>query len=195
MKNLFCALILLLLGATGEAHPGVGIVQDSRGNIFYTDLKQVWKIAPDGTKSIAVPNVHTHELYLDSGDNLYGEHLWYEDATKKWAHRVWCMRRDGTLFDVITAREGFLKDYSFIRDRAGNMYWADRGAQTIIKKRSPDGKITNHATADFRDVGQMSATFDGQLFLIDQGDLRRVTPDGKVATIAARLSEHKPPPG
>ncbi len=194
-KELLCVLVLMLAGAAAQAHPGVGIVKDSRGNLFYTDLEQVWKIAPDGKKSVAVPNVHTHELCLDAEDNLYGEHLWYEgEATKKWGHRVWCLKRDGTLVDVIPAREGFLRDYSFVRDRAGNMYWADRGAQTLIKKRTPDGKISTHATADFRQIQWMTVTADGVLFLIDGGDLRRVAPDGKVTTVAARLSERKPAP-
>jgi hypothetical protein len=147
--------------------------------------------------SVAVPKVHTHELCVDADDNLFGEHLWYEgDATKKWGHRVWCLRRDGTLVDVIPAREGFLGDYSFVRDLAGNMYWAERGEtgeRTVIKKRSPNG-ITTHATADFRDVNWVTAKRDGTLFLIDAGDLCRVAPDGKVITIATKLSEHKPPP-
>ena len=194
-KELLCVLVLMLAGAAAQAHPGVGIVKDSRGNLFYTDTKQVWKIAPDGKKSVAVPKVHTHELCLDAEDNLYGEHLWYEgEATKKWGHRVWCLKRDGTLVDVIPAREGFLRDYSFVRDRAGNMYWADRGARTAIKKRSPDGKINTHATADFRRVQWMTVTPDGVLFLIDGGDLRRVAPDGKVSTVAVKLSERKPAP-
>jgi hypothetical protein len=64
-----------LLCATAAAHPGIGIVMDSRGNVFYTDLSHVWKIAPRGAKSIAVRGVHTHELYIDREDNLYGEHL------------------------------------------------------------------------------------------------------------------------
>ncbi len=192
MKKLLGIFVLLFAGATAQAHPGVGIVRDGSGNVFYTDLKQVWKIAPDGKKTVAVPNVHTHELCLDAEGNLYGEHLWYEgDATKKWGHRVWCLKRDGSLVDVIPAREGFLQNYSFVRDRASNMYWADRGA---IKKRSPDGKITTHATADFRDVGWMTATSDGTLFLMDGGDLRRIAPDGKVATVAAPLSVRKPAP-
>ena len=195
MKELLCILVLMLAGAEAQAHPGVGIVKDSRRNLFYTDTKQVWKIAPDGNKSVAVPNVHTHELCLDAEDNLYGEHLWYEgEATKKWGHRVWCLKRDGTLVDVIPAREGFLRDYSFLRDRAGNMYWADRGAQTVIKKRSPDGKINTHATADFRQVTWITVTPDGVLFLTDGGDLRRVAQDGKVSTVATKLSGRKPAP-
>jgi hypothetical protein len=59
------------------AHPGIGIVMDQRGNVFYTDLSNVWRISPDGTKSIAVPFVHTHELFLDPDDNIFGEQLWH----------------------------------------------------------------------------------------------------------------------
>jgi hypothetical protein len=187
--------VVLVVASPAMAHPGVGIVEDRQGNIFYTDLKQVWKIAPNGAKSVAVPNVHTHELCLDADDNLYGEHLWYEgDATKKWGHRVWRLKPNGTLGDVIPARDGFLQDYSFIRDRASNMYWADRGARTIIKKCTPDGKIATHAVADFRMVQWMTATPEGTLYLMDGPDLRRVAPDGAVTTIAEKLSEHRPPP-
>ena len=106
-----CAVVFLSLCTIAVAHPGIGIVQDSSGNVYFTDLKQVWKITPNGEKSVVVPNVHTHELCIDSEDCLYGEHLWYEgDATKKWGHRVWCLKSDGTLSDVIEAREG-LKFY------------------------------------------------------------------------------------
>ena len=51
MKNLLSLWLLYLTSVTALAHPSVGIVQDSRGNVFYTDLKQVWKIAPDGKKT------------------------------------------------------------------------------------------------------------------------------------------------
>lgn len=51
---------------------------DSKGDVYFTDLKHVWKLAPDGKKNIVVSNVHTHELWIDANDNLYGEHLWYE---------------------------------------------------------------------------------------------------------------------
>jgi hypothetical protein len=184
--------ILLLAEAAAEAHPGVGIVQDSRGNVFFTDLKQVWRITADGRMSVWVPDVHTHELCLDAEDNLYGEHLW--GAGGGWRHRVWCMKRDGTLIEVISARAGLLQDYGFARDGAGNVYWADRSEKPSIKRRAPDGEITTHATADFRVVQWITATRDGVLFLMDGGDLRRVAPDGKVTTVVAGLSEHKPPP-
>jgi len=180
-----------MITASVSAHPGIGIVMDSRGNVFYTDLKQVWKISPEGKKSVAVRNVHTHELYIDAEDNLYGEHLWYEgEATDKWGHYVWKLRADGTLEQVNTPCEGFLKNYSFVRDRAGNMYWADRGTPTIIRKRTPDGTITDFCkTHDFRDVRWMTCSADGIVYLIDDGDLCRIASDGTVTTIARNLSE------
>jgi hypothetical protein len=188
-------LMLALVGTAVQAHPGVGIVQDSRGNVFFTDLKQVWKITPDGKQSVAVPKVHTHELFLDGEDNLYGEHLWYEgDATKKWGHRVWRLKPDGTLSDIIPTTEGFRTDYSFVRDGKGAMFWADRGTETVIKKRPPDGKPGTHASGGLRQVGWMTATPDGTLYLMDTGDLRRISPDGKVNTVVAKLSGQEKPP-
>jgi hypothetical protein len=185
---------LLVLTAAVFAHPGIGIVMNSRGEVFYTVLKQVWKISPDGRKSIAVANVHTHELYLDANDNLYGEHLWYEgEATDKWGHYVWKLHADGRLEQVIPPREGFREDYqdcSFVRDRAGNMYWAERGEPTIIRKRAPDGTITDLCkTHDFRDVRWMACSADGSVYLIDDSDLRRIASEGTVSTIAHNLKE------
>lgn len=190
-----CVWLLLLLTTKTEAHPGTGIVQDSRGNVYYTDLKQVWKIAPNGKKSVAVANVHTHELCLDNADNLYGEHLWYEgERTDKWSHRVWCLKHDGALVDIIPARTGFRENYSFVRDQAGNMYWAEQGAQIVIKKRAPNGQISTHVTGPFRNVREMTAAADGTLFLIDAGDLLRVAPNGQISTLLHGVSERKPAP-
>jgi hypothetical protein len=136
-----------------SAHPGVGIVQDSRGNIYYTDLKQIWKIGIDGKKSIAVADVHSHELFMDSSDNLFGEHLWYNgERLNTWGHYVWCLRRDGMLVKVKEPTPGFLENYSFVRDDKGNMYWAERWKVSRIRKKSPGGTITTVAEAKFKDV-------------------------------------------
>lgn len=195
MRKLFLFALILLAAPPALAHPGVGIVMDSRGNVFYTDLKQVWRIAPDGQKSIAVSNVHTHELYVDGEDNLYGEHLWYEgEATDKWGHYVWRLSADGKLTQIIPPREGFRDDYrdfSFVRDRAGNMYWAERGARPIvIRRRAPDGTTADFgADAGLNDVRWMTATPDGTVYFIDVVDLVRIAPDGKTRRVARNLKE------
>jgi hypothetical protein len=188
-------LAALLIPAAAMAHPGVGIVEDSAGNVFYTDLAQVWRIALDGTKIVAVPKVHTHELAIDADDTLYGEHLWYNGETANtWGHRVWKRTPDGAVTDVIPAREGFLSDYSFVRDRAGTMYWADRGSTTVIKKRVPSGAVVTHATGPFRDVRWMTASPDGVVYLIDSGRLLRIAIDGSVSTVLAAVTAEKKPP-
>jgi len=195
MKRLLWIAALALAPVVAQAHPGVGIVMDSRGNVYYTDLKQVWKIAPDGKKSVAVPNVHTHELYLDAEDNLYGEHLWYEgEATDKWGHYVWRLSADGKLTQIIPPRQGFRDDYrdfSFVRDRAGNMYWAVREAKPIVIRRvAPNGKITDLAVgAGLRDVRWMTAAPDGTVYFTDGPDLVRILPDGKTTRLARNLKE------
>jgi sugar lactone lactonase YvrE len=194
MKQLLCFLVLTMFGATAQAHPGVGIVADSRGNVFFTDLKQVWKITPDGKLTVAVPDVHSHELCLDAKENLYGEHYWHDSQTKKWMRRVWCLKSDGGLTEILTAREGYLRDYGFVRDRMGNMYWLDRGETLVLKRRSPDGTSTPHGAAALHNAEWMTVATDGTLFLMDGGDLRRVSPDGKVTTVAARLSDMEIPP-
>ena len=189
MKSGLVALLLLTSAATAWAHPGWGIVQDSRGNVYFTDTRQVWRVSPDGKVAVAVPNVHTHELWIDADDNLYGEHLSYNaSAPQPWKHRVWRRRPNGSVTDVIRTRDGFLSNYSFVRDRAGNMYWAERGGVTVIKRRSVNGSISTHAAADFQSVERMTATEDGTLLLMDAGNLRRVSPTGVVTTIVTALS-------
>jgi sugar lactone lactonase YvrE len=183
------ALPVLFVAATASAHPGIGIVRDSRGNIFYTDLKQVWKIAPDGTKSVAVPGVHSHELCLDAEDNLYGEHLWYEgERTDRWGHYLWRRRPDGRIENLTGPREGFRTDSSFVRDAAGNHYWAVSGSPTRIRMRTPDGAIRDLLSHPFRNVRWMAASPDGTLYLIDLHDLVRISTDRKVTVLARGLA-------
>ena len=176
--------------AAAAAHPGVGIVRDARGNVFFTDLENVWRLDGAGRKTVAVRGVHTHELWLDSSGALYGEHLWYEgDATKKWGYRVWRLSPDGTLTDVVKAREGFRTDFSFVRDAAGNGYWHEGDGAARFYVKSPAGAVTVRAScADCRDVRWTCAAPDGTLWFVDAGDLRAVSPDGRIRTEARGLS-------
>ncbi len=214
MKRL---LLIAMLALSAHAHPGVGIVIDSRGNLFYTDLEQVWRIAANGATGIAAPNVHTHELYLDAQDNLYGEHLWYNGETlKTWGSRVWKRSPDGNVVDVVPSHPGFNEDTSFVRDGAGNMYIARRDENVIERcvapaaspagppaarwrEQEPPGRRRSRrqaggapcvvfAHAPFHDIRWMTVTPGGTLYLIDVVDLVRITPDGRVTTIARDLS-------
>lgn len=168
------------------------LVLDGHGNVYYTDLKQVWRIAPDGSRRVVVPGVHTHELCLDAEGNLYGEHIWYEgERTNRWGHRVWRLSANGQLEDVIPAKEGFLKDYSFVRDGTGIHYFAERGSTTSLRKRLPDGRVLPHSPGPFGDVRWMSVTAEGILFLVDASDLKRIEPDGRVRTLVTGLQPRR----
>src|SRR5262245_21079432 len=104
-RSLLMVFAIAFFATTSFAHPGVGIVQARNGSVYFTDLKQVWKIRLDGTTVVAVPNVHTHELCLDSDDCVLGEHMWYETASGKWMHRAWRLDQDGILSDVVPVCE------------------------------------------------------------------------------------------
>lgn len=172
------------------AHPSVGIVMDGAGNVYYSDLERVWVIAPDGSKKVAVPNVHTHEIGLDAAGNLYGEHLWYEgDATKQWGHRVWRRTPEGRVADVIPARRGFPSGYGFARDAAGATYWVIREKPVRFVRKAPSESAgsTVAECRDCRDVRWITAASNGTIYFSDAGALREVSPAGRIRTIASGL--------
>jgi hypothetical protein len=176
----------LALACTAFAHPPVTVVIDSRGNVYYSDLSQVWRVAADGTKTVVVSNVHTHELSLDARDNVFGEHLWYEgDHTKKWGHYVWKRDGAGRVTRIKPASSGFLSDYGFARDRAGALYWPQRD-KGEIRKRTADGKVTRVA-GELKGMAWLHATPSGTLYVVDGGDLVRVV-NGRATRIARQIA-------
>lgn len=191
----FCFILCL---TRMEAHPGIGIVIDTKGNVFYTDLTHIWKISPDGHLSIAVRNVHSHELYLDAQDNLYGEHEWYEgEATDKWGNYVWCLSNDGEFKKTIPDVEGFLDNTTLVRDLEGNTYWAEKsGNYEILNKQAVEGQNSKFTKHQFKDIRWMHfSKADKNLYVVDHLKIKKVTPGGKVITIAGDLKEDKPPIG
>ncbi|TAL44944.1 MAG: hypothetical protein EPN92_08110, partial [Chitinophagaceae bacterium] len=188
MKKILISCFTLLVSCFVLAHPGIGIVTDSKGNIYYTDLKYVWKVTPDGKKSAVVSNVHTHELYMDAENNLYGEHLWYNgEKLNTWGHYVWCLKNTGELVKETEPTEGFLDNYSFVRDSAGNMYWVERFTVTRFMKKSPDGKVTKLAEGKFGFIGWIYATANGNIYFTESNKLQKLTPDGKLIVLADNL--------
>lgn len=189
-KLLYLILFVLWLPLGTWAHPGIGIVKDSKGAIYYTDLKQVWKIAADGKKQVVVPGVHTHELYIDSLDRLFGEHLWYNgERLDTWGHYVWRLDPSGVLDTVLSPEEGFLENYSFVRDAMGNMYWVERFSISRFKKKAPDGSLTTLAEGNFEDVKWLHATPTGVLHFIDRGNLYKIDPSGRISLLAKDISQ------
>lgn len=184
---------LLFSIESADAHPGVGIVMDSKKNIFYTDLTHVWKIDASGKKTIAVRYVHTHELYLDENDNLFGEHLWYEgEKIDKWGHYVWRLTPSGELKKIIPDTQGFLTNYSFVRDGHGRMFWANREKPCQhVGRKDAKGEVTDLGDRCMTDIRWMASDAEGNVFLTDLGDIKKIDTNGHVQTLSRQL--HKEP--
>lgn len=189
MKTILIAFCSLLIASFTYAHPGVGIVQDSKGNIYYTDLVHVWKISPQGTKTIAVSNIHTHELYIDSNDDIYGEHLWYNgEKLNTWGYYAWCLRNNGKLDTVDGPKAGFREDYSFNRDAEGNHYWAESFTTGKIKKKTPTGEIITLTEGKFKEIRWMHVTAGGTVYFVHLLDLYRIDEKGKRTIVVKGLA-------
>ena len=200
MKNsiVHTIIILTVLLASNliSAHPGIGIVMDSKGHVFYTDLSHVWRISPDGSHTIIVKDVHTHELYLDKSDNLYGEHVWYEgEATEKWGYYIWCLSSTGKLEQTIPPTEGFPLNNTLVRDSGDNMYWPEKsGDYEVLKKETAQGQVSLYTNHKFKDIRWIYfSKYDKNLYVIDYLNLKKVAPNGQVVVVSDKLQEAKPP--
>lgn len=189
ISSFFFLLILwLIVPNKSFSHPGVGIVKDSKNNIYYTDLQYIWKVSPDGKKTAVVNNVHTHELYMDPDDNLYGEHLWYNgERLNTWGHYIWCLKNTGELVKIQEPTEGFLSNYSFVRDTSGNMYWVERFTVSRFMKKTPDGKISVLAEGKFNFISWLHSTEGGTIYFTESNKLHKLAPDGKITLLANDL--------
>lgn len=178
----------LWIAFVASAHPGIGIVKDSRGNIYYTDLYRVWKIDKYGKKTVAVPVVHTHELYMDKADNLFGEHSLYSgEATNRWSHYVWRLNAAGVLDTAVPHTDGFyIEDFSFVQDEAGAAYWVQHWKEDRLMKTGADGQTTQLATGDFKQVQWMHVA-NGVLYVVRRDTVFRLQKDGESTAVAKDL--------
>lgn len=209
-------LAFLAVGASAAmAHPPWGIVVSSTGIVYFTDLETVWKIDPDGKKSVfraGVGGRHVHELSIDDADNLHGPVEVYEARTEKYLIGVWRRTPDGKETQLQHPIDIVMSGVSIWRDRAGNMYSIDQNnhtkERTLLLRRTPSGIVSTLAggayghkdgkgtVARFGSVSAMTLAPDGNIYLTDALSVRRVSLDGTVTTLAtnlaARTSEDKP---
>ncbi len=191
--RLLIACFFLCSALAVFADPGVGMVMDSKGNLFYTDLKQVWMIRADGTKSIAVPNVHTHELYVDAQDRLYGEHLWYNgEQLNTWGHYVWRHQANGVMERIKDSTAGFLEWYSFTRDGQGNQYYLEKSIPAQFWKLDVAGKKTLLASKSWSGLGRLHVTAKGVLLFTHKGDVYAIPPDDSLELVVKNAGELNP---
>lgn len=193
----FALLLSLSIGAfrPAVAHPSVGIVIAPDGDVFYSDLTHVWRIAKNGVKSIAVPNVHTHELYIDGSGTLFGEDSdWL--GGDRYRHRIWSRRAVGSISDVVPWTNGFWRSYGLTRDESGAMYWLNCPAQQTctINKRERSGRMITAKTKGNVNLSitWLAASKNGDVYFTGDGELRRLRGNRieKIARISSAEGRH-----
>lgn len=201
------SVVILLLAPATPAHPATGIVVDRKGQVYFSDLETIWKLDANRKLSVFRPGVsgrHVHELTIDDQDNIYGEDISYEPATKKFISDVWKMTPEGALTYIVAPTTDPPRALTMWRDREGNTYFIDQNnhlkQHTLLLRRTPDGQVTTLAggayghrdgkgtDAQFSSVGGLTFGSDGSLYLTDGISLRRVTMDGTVTTVANNLN-------
>ncbi len=171
-----------------SAHPSVSLVMDSRGNLYFSDLRSVRVLRSDGKIEIVLPDVHTHELWVGPDDSLYGEDV--TNIGDDYRHRVWRLDPDGRLTDVIPWRDGFpdeFHDYGFNRDAAGLTYVLRRDVRQI-EVRNPDRDLvrTISLTGFEGFLHWLTVRPDGRVDLGVGADLLTVPAGGTEPRVVAR---------
>jgi hypothetical protein len=210
---LFSVGLVLLVCMQADAHPASGIVVDTKGNVYFSDLETIWKVDTSGKLTVfrsGIRGRHVHELAIDNDDNIFGADISYESQT--WVSSVWKMTPKGDLTYLLRPTTDSPRGMSLWHDRQGNMNWVDQNnhlkSHTLLLRRTPDGTVTTLAgsswghsdgkgiEARFGSVGGMTVAADGNIYLTDGDSLRRVTMDGNVSTLArdltTRTSEDSP---
>lgn len=189
--NLVVAAALLAAGSISAhpaaAHPAVSLVLDSRGNLYFSDLRSVRVLRPDGTIEVALAGVHTHELWLGPGDVLYGEDV--INVGDDYRHRVWRLDTDGTVEDVIPWRAGHpddFRDYGFARDAAGSSYVLRRADRSIeVRNASRQLLRTVDLSSHAGYLHWLTVEPDGRVHAAVGSDLLRIEPGALRAEVAA----------
>jgi len=172
--------LALFVCAPLAAHPAWGIVVNSHGEVYYSDLETVWKIDRAGHKSVAraAGGHHVHELAIDDHDNVYGGDY---DGTNT---RVWKMTPSGNVTFIDAT--GVWRDYSV--DENEHLRQQTRilhHGTTLVA-----GGRFGHADG-FREHAQfghiVALTVADAIYVTDDPYVRRVTFDGHVTTIARDL--------
>ncbi len=144
--------LLIFFPATTQAHPASGIVVDSAGNIYFSDLETIWEF--DTHRKLTVfrkgeRGRHVHELAIDEQDNVYGADVSYNPATEGWISDVWKITPEGKFIYLLEPTQDPPRGWSIWRDRAGNMYFIEQNnhtkRETLLLRRSPDGTVTTFA--------------------------------------------------
>jgi hypothetical protein len=197
--------ICLSLTNSSSAHPAWGIVVDRHGQVYFSDLKTIRKIDAEGKLSVFRPedNRHTHDLNIDEAGNIYGIDDLYDPATRRFTTAVWKMTPRGEFSYLFAPTDNPPRGMSLWKDRNGNTYSVEQNNQlkreTLLLKRTPSGNVSvlaggrygyadgKGSQARFGSIVGLTFGSDGSLYLTESSNVRKVTMEGIVTTLARNI--------
>ena len=194
MRGLPAAAVVLwfLLSAShADAHEGWGIVVQPDGTIYFADIptNTIWRVTPNNRLEVAARDKHSHALIGTADGSIYGTH----EHSPERPGEVWRLSPNGDLSVVFTAPRVFeMSLHAFLIAPDGtvfstNVYGGPNGPHRLLR-RSPSGSM-NAAISETRGIDGLAFGPDGSIYFTDTTDLRRLSLDGTVTTIAEGLTE------
>ena len=216
MKSGILVTVLLSAGllaastSRAAAHEGWGLVVDSAGRVYVTDIPSntIWRISPDGRIEAVGRHIHSHALSLGIDGAVYGTHVSLTEPVRS----VWRLDSSGRFADIIPATRGFALDLqSFLRAPDGTVYSAsvyqhpapEGGRELYLLRWSSSGVVDTiaggplgHAdgtgsAARFEAIDGMAWLPDGAILVADGARLRRVGTDGQVKSLGEPLTQRR----
>ncbi len=156
-------LLLLVFALPALAHPPWGIVTNAAGDVYFSDLINVWRIDHrTGALTLAhrgTEDVHIHEISPDPARGFVaGPPRGYSVVLDNHRKEETFIRKNGRVF-------------------VGGAYGFADGTGT---------------RARFRNIIGMTAVPGGDLYVVDEDAVRRITPTGVVTTVARNLTARDP---
>jgi hypothetical protein len=188
------ALFLFLIlspGQTAHANAVASVVVAPNGTIYFSDYirDRIWRLDPQRRLSVFLDGKHTHHLVLDAQGNLYGEHR--PKAGGRREADLWRATPGGQVTNLsVPGYEGSV----FLRGDDGTIYFLQRcqlvrvapdGKREVLAGKDCDDKAWTDATLRYGHLhGSLAWAPDGSIIFTDAWLLRKITPQGKVLSIA-----------
>lgn len=193
--------VCALLEVKAHAHPAWGIVVDRQRQVYFSDLKTVWKIDAQGKLSVfrAEDDRHTHDLNIDEAGNIYGADNSYDPATRRFFSAIWKMTSAGSFSYLLAPTDNPPIGTSIWKDRAGNMYRVDYDPkhELLILKRTPNDKVivlagSSDALHNYHQgvpysVGGMAFGPDGALYFTHGSNVSKLTTTGTLTALVRNV--------
>jgi len=193
------------LTAKAQAHPAWGIAVDRHGQVYFSDLKTIWKIDAHGRLSVFRTGTdHTHELNIDDAGSVYGAENSYDPVTQRFFSAIWKSTPAGDASYLLAPIEHPPMGTSIWKDPDGNSYHFVNHPKPdlLVLKRTPNGTVTalvgsNDALRSYvqdspHSSGATAFGADGALYFTNGSTVYKLTKNNTLTVLARHVVKEDP---